>query len=169
MGRNVRTGSIPVSSTLSSVHSFLCARFFLFPTSYTRLLCVRLLVHGFFVCGFFCTASLCGFWSVSASRLFPMMLCGTSAHPGRDTAGRSADRQDCEQVSSSRGAIGKKLLAWSLYEPPSGKTYWQKRTKMPILCSGKRGLAPGREVIGIGKRNRCLPANHRARFQNAKA
>ena len=30
-------------------------------------------------------------------------------------------------------------------------------TKMPILCSG-------REKIGIGKRNRCLPANHRARF-----
>ena len=30
----------------------------------------------------------------------------------------------------------------------------QKRTKMPILCSGGRGLAPGREEISIGKRNR---------------
>ena len=33
-------------------------------------------------------------------------------------------------------------------------------TKMGFLCSG-------REVIGIGKRNRFLPANHRAGFQNA--
>ena len=30
----------------------------------------------------------------------------------------------------------------------------QKRTKMPILCSGGRGLASGREEISIGKRNR---------------
>ena len=42
----------------------------------------------------------------------------------------------------------------------------KKRTKTPILCSGRRGLAPGREEISIGKRNRCLPANHRARFEN---
>ena len=35
-------------------------------------------------------------------------------------------------------------------------------TKMGFLCSG-------REVIGTGKRNRFLPANHRARFQNANA
>ena len=40
----------------------------------------------------------------------------------------------------------------------------QKRTKTSILCSGRGGLAPGREEISIGKRNRCLPANHRARF-----
>ena len=33
-------------------------------------------------------------------------------------------------------------------------------TKMGFLCSG-------REVIGTGKRNRFLPANHRAGFQNA--
>ena len=32
-------------------------------------------------------------------------------------------------------------------------------TKMGFLCSG-------REVIGTGKRNRFLPANHRAGFQN---
>ena len=30
----------------------------------------------------------------------------------------------------------------------------QKRTKTPILCSGRLGLAPGREIIGIGKHNR---------------
>ena len=43
----------------------------------------------------------------------------------------------------------------------------KKRTKTPILCSGERGLALGKEEISFGKRNRCLPANHRARFQNA--
>ena len=50
----------------------------------------------------------------------------------------------------------------------------QKSTKTPILCSGRLGLASGREIIGIGKHNRRdayrkrgLPANHRARFQNA--
>ena len=46
----------------------------------------------------------------------------------------------------------------------NGGSEGQKRTKMPILCSGRGGLASGREVIGTGKRNRCLPANHRARF-----
>ena len=145
MGRNVRTGSIPVSSTLFSVHSFLCARFFLFPiflcaVSCTRFLCVRLLVRGFFVHGFFVRVlvSLCqqalpddASWHPCAPR---QRYCWPVRH-GRDTAGRSADRQDCEQVSSSRSAIGKKLLAGSLYEPLSGKTYWQKRTKTPILCS----------------------------------
>ena len=39
-------------------------------------------------------------------------------------------------------------------------------TKAPILCSGRRGLAPGRGEISIGKRNRCLPANHRAHLKN---
>ena len=43
----------------------------------------------------------------------------------------------------------------------------QKRTKIPILCSGGRGLAPGKEEISFGKDNNGLPANHRARFQNA--
>ena len=39
-------------------------------------------------------------------------------------------------------------------------------TKTPILCSGRGGLAPGREEISFGKHNNGLPANHRARFQN---
>ena len=43
----------------------------------------------------------------------------------------------------------------------------QKSTKNPILCSGRRESGIEREEIGIGKRNRGLPANHRARFQNA--
>ena len=37
-----------------------------------------------------------------------------------------------------------------------------KRTKMPILCSG-------RWEGGIGKRKSGLPANHRARFKNLNA
>ncbi|MGM9721278.1 MAG: hypothetical protein ACI3YW_01450, partial [Candidatus Egerieousia sp.] len=40
----------------------------------------------------------------------------------------------------------------------------QKSTKNPILCSGRRESGIEREEIGIGKRNRGLPANHRARF-----
>ena len=47
-------------------------------------------------------------------------------------------------------------------------------TKTPILCLKRQGLSSGRGPIGIGKHNRsdayrkrCLPANHRARFQNA--
>ncbi len=49
---------------------------------------------------------------------------------------------------------------------PNTQNSRSSSTKTPILCSGRRGLAVGREDIGIGKRNRCLPANHRARFQN---
>ena len=42
----------------------------------------------------------------------------------------------------------------------------QKRTKIPILCSGRGGLAPGRDEISFGKHNNGLPANHRAHHQN---
>ena len=42
----------------------------------------------------------------------------------------------------------------------------QKSTKTSILCSGRRESGIEREEIGIGKRNRGLPANHRARFKN---
>ena len=59
-----------------------------------------------------------------------------------------------------------KNLDFVLEMPENWGSGGQKRTKIPILCSGGRGLAPGREEISIGKRNRCLPANHRARFQN---
>ena len=59
-----------------------------------------------------------------------------------------------------------KNLDFVLENPENGGSGSQKGTKTPILCSGRRGLAPGREVIDIGERNRCLPANHRARFKN---
>ena len=60
-----------------------------------------------------------------------------------------------------------KNLDFVLKMPENKGSQPQKRTKTPILCSGRLGLAPGREVIGIGKRNLGLPANHRARFKNA--
>ena len=45
---------------------------------------------------------------------------------------------------------------WAIFPLFSGIS----STKSGFLCSGREG-------IGIGKRNRCLPANHRARFKNA--
>ena len=39
-------------------------------------------------------------------------------------------------------------------------------TKMPFLCSGRLGLAPGRGEISIERDNNGLPANHRAHFKN---
>ena len=39
-------------------------------------------------------------------------------------------------------------------------------TKSAFLCSGSRGLAPGKEEISFGKHNNGLPANHRAHFRN---
>ena len=59
-----------------------------------------------------------------------------------------------------------KNLDFVLEMPENEGSEPQKRTKTSILCSGRLGLAPGREVIGIGKRNHGLPANHRAHFQN---
>ena len=74
----------------------------------------------------------------------------------------------------SRRAKAHKNLDFVLEMPENEGSKGKKRTKMPILCSGRRGLAPGREEISIGKHNRRdayrkrgLPANHRARFQNA--
>ena len=56
-----------------------------------------------------------------------------------------------------------------LEKPENGGFRGQKRTKMPILCSGRKENGIEREEIGIRKHNRSLPANHRARFQNANA
>ena len=50
--------------------------------------------------------------------------------------------------------------------PENGGSEGRKRTKTSILCSGRGGLAPGREEISIAKHNNGLPANHRARFKN---
>ena len=112
--------------TVFFMHGFFCSRLLLCPASFVRGFFVRVL-------GSLCQQALPddASWHPCAPR---QRYCWPVRH-GRGTAGRRADRQDCEQVSSSRSAIGKKLLALSLYELPSGKTYWQKRTKMPILCS----------------------------------
>ena len=47
-----------------------------------------------------------------------------------------------------------KNLDFVLENPKNEGFEGQKSTKTPILCSGRQGLAPGREEIGIGKRNR---------------
>ena len=62
-----------------------------------------------------------------------------------------------------------KNLDFVLEMPENEGSEGQKSTKTSILCSGRGGLAPGREEISIGKHNMSLPANHRARFQNANA
>ena len=54
-----------------------------------------------------------------------------------------------------------------LEKPENGGSGPLKRTKTPILCSGRRGLAPGRGKISIGKHNNGVPANHRAHLKNA--
>ena len=59
-----------------------------------------------------------------------------------------------------------KNLDFVLEMPENKGPGGQKSTKTSILCSKEQGLSSGKEVIGIEKRNRCLPANHRAHFQN---
>ena len=43
----------------------------------------------------------------------------------------------------------------------------QKRTKTPILCSGREGIGIGKHGRRDAYRKRGLPANHRARFKNS--
>ena len=68
-----------------------------------------------------------------------------------------------------RRAKKHKNLDFVLETPENGGSGGQKRTKTSILCSGRRESGIEREEIGIGKRNRGLPANHRARFKNLNA
>ena len=62
-----------------------------------------------------------------------------------------------------------KKLDFVLEMPENGGPEGKKRTKIPILCSGRLGLAPGRGENSIERDNNGLPANHRAHFQNANA
>ena len=68
------------------------------------------------------------------------------------------------RVSKAKSAQKPRFCARNARKWGSGG---QKSTKTPILCSGRRESGIEREEIGIGKHNRGLPANHRARFQNA--
>ena len=87
--------------------------------------------------------------------------------------GKSAQKpRFCARKASKWGfrrAKAHKNLDFVLEMPENGGSQPQKRTKTPILCSGRGGLAPGREEISIGKHNNGLTANHRARFQNTNA
>ena len=78
-------------------------------------------------------------------------FAAASAHSRqRSSASSVPQSQRCSSLfrAAVSGAAADMLLA--------------KRTKMPILCSG-------RWEGGIGKRKSGLPANHRARFKNSNA
>ena len=83
---------------------------------------------------------------------------------------RAQKPQFCAQKARKRGFQTPKKHKnpdFVLEKPENEGSEGKKSTKTSILCSGRLGVAPGREVIGTGKRNRCLPANHRAHFKNA--
>ncbi|MDD7071397.1 MAG: hypothetical protein SPH62_05250, partial [Candidatus Egerieousia sp.] len=73
----------------------------------------------------------------------------------------------CARNSRKRGfrkAKAHKNPDFVLETPENEGSEGKKRTKTSILCSGRRESGIEREEIGIGKRNRGLPANHRAGF-----
>ena len=95
------------------------------------------------------------------------ILCSKCPKTGVPEAKSAQKPRFCAREARKQGfqtAKAHKNLDFVLEMPENGGPEGEKRTKMPILCSRRLGLAPGREVIGIGKRNRGLPANHRACF-----
>ena len=102
--------------------------------------------------------------------LFPKV--NFSFHESHSPCIRAQKPRVCARNARKQGFQSQKAhknLDFVLETPENEGFGGKKSTKTPILCSGRRGLAVGREDIGIGKRNRGLPANHRARFQNANA
>ena len=123
---------------------------------------------------------LCGCASRCQLSLFPVpipvspstksrFLCAFGLRDPRFRAFRAQNQGFCALLGSEtlvfghfEHKIGVFVLFWPSEPPFSGIS----STKSGFLCSGRRGLVPGREVIGTGKRNRCLPANHRAHLRN---
>ena len=100
------------------------------------------------------------------------ILCSKCPKTWVSKAKSAQEPRFCARNARKQGFQSQKAhknLDFVLENPKNGASEGQKRTKTSILCSGRRGLAVGREDIGIGKSNRGLPANHRARFQNANA
>ena len=98
------------------------------------------------------------------------ILCSKSPKTGIPKPKKAQKPRFCARNARKQGfrrAKAHKNLNFVLKTPENGGFGSQKSTKTPILCSGRRVLAVGRDDIGIGKRNRGLPANHRAHFQNA--
>ena len=105
------------------------------------------------------------------------ILCSGSPKTGVPEGKKAQKPRFCARKARKQGfqtAKAHKNADFVLESAKNGGFEGQKSTKTSILCSGRLGLAPGREEIGIGKHNRrdayrkrCLPANHRARFQNA--
>ena len=84
-----------------------------------------------------------------------LILCSKSLKTGVPKAKKAQKPRFCARNALKRGARRPKKhknLDFVLEKPENGGFRGQKRTKMPILCSGKRELAPGREKISIRKR-----------------
>ena len=85
----------------------------------------------------------------------------------RTISSRAQKNRFCARNARKRGfrrSKAHKNLDFVLESPENEGSEGKKRTKTSILCSGRRGLALGREELSIGKHNMSLPANHRARF-----
>ena len=95
------------------------------------------------------------------------ILCSKSQKTGVPDRKSAQKPRFCARNARKRGSRRQKAHKnrdFVLEMPENEGSGGQKRTKMPILCSGRKGLAPRREEISIGKHNMSLPANHRARF-----
>ena len=85
------------------------------------------------------------------------ILCSKVPKMGVSKAKSAQKPQFCAREARKRGvrrAKKHKNTDFVLEMPENVGSRPQKRTKIPIMCSGGRGLAPGREEISIGKRNR---------------
>ena len=125
----------------------------------------------------------------SQKRTKTPILCSKRLKSGAPKPQSAQKPRFCARKALKRGSRQPKAHKnpdFVLETPENGGSKASKRTKTSILCSKcpKTGLPDPksaqkcrfcgredwdrhrREVIGIGKRNRCLPANHRARFEN---
>ena len=85
--------------------------------------------------------------------LFPKI--NFSFHESRSPYIRAQKPRFCAREARKRWSRRQKAhknLDFVLENPKNGASEGQKSTKTPILCSGKRELAPGREKISIRKR-----------------
>ena len=100
----------------------------------------------------------------------------------RTSASRAQKPRFCAREARKRGSEGQKRTKTSILCSKCQKTWVPegKKAQKPRFCARKaRKRGPRRAKahknpdfvlkktgIGTGKRNRCLPANHRARFKN---
>ena len=83
------------------------------------------------------------------------ILCSKYPKTGVSEAKKAQKPRFCARNARKRGVRrvkAHKNVNFVLGKPENEGLEGQKRTKTPILCSGKRELAPGREKISIRKR-----------------